>query len=96
MTSRGARTPRARAAGPRAGAGPEAGRPGNPSRGGGAQVAPPTQGKGQVAVAVSANGRKVSASVGGACPRAQLLQPADQRKLEFALTFRPAQCGVTV
>lgn len=53
------------------GAGPEARRPGNPSRGGGAQVAPPTQGKGQVAEAVSANDRRVGASVGGARQNAQ-------------------------
>lgn len=57
------------------GAGPEARRSGNSSRGGGAQVAPPTQGKGQVAEAVSANGRRIGASVGGARPRVQLLQP---------------------
>lgn len=50
VTSRGARAPRAQAAGPCQGAGPKAPWPGNPSRGGGAQVAPPTQGKGQVAV----------------------------------------------
>lgn len=51
------------------------GRPGNPRRGGGAQVAPPTQGKGQVAEAASANGLRVGAWVGGARPGAPRLQP---------------------
>lgn len=57
------------------GAGNEARRSGNPSRGGGAQVAPPTQGKGQVAEAASSNGLRIGSSVGGARPSAHLLQP---------------------
>lgn len=95
VTSRGARAPGLRRRGLAQGAGPAARRPGNPSCGGGAQVAPPTQGKGQVAVAVSANGRTVGASVGGACPGAQLLQRRIKEQ-SLSLLSWPARCSVTV